>query len=159
GMESNKTGGLFKNRALDVDAVDRIDPIQDEEPELGASCRFEAMAHGGDVSVKAAANILDIEDQRVQIAELIRCRSLPFPIQTVDRQPRCLIHAIGHLLVQSPADAMLWAKKSFKRHVGGAVKQVDRRTALAVDAAMVRDQSNFEPLEWSEVFGREYVDP
>src|SRR5688500_17141663 len=82
--------------AVDGQAVDRIDPIENKEPEIAFCGGFEAIAERGDVCVETAADILDVEDQRIELLELFRKRAARFTVETVNRQPCSCVPAVAH---------------------------------------------------------------
>src|SRR4051794_25138844 len=102
------------NRSFHGHAVYRIDSIQNKEFELRLRRRLEAIAHRGNVGVEAAADILDIEHERIEIFQLFRSRNAPNSIEAVDRQASFLINPVRHLFVQLPANTVLRTEKDFQ---------------------------------------------
>ena len=69
-------------RAFHAQAAERIRSIQDDELNPIFRRCFHAFSHGADVGVTAAANILQIEDKRIDSAQHCRGR---FACRSVER--------------------------------------------------------------------------
>src|SRR2546421_10847041 len=98
-MISDKTGPALVDWTFHVQAIDGIYAIEHEKFELRLRGRFQAVAHSGNVSVKAAANVLDVENQCVQILKLRRRRGVPRTVKAVNRQPWFLVHAVTDFFI------------------------------------------------------------
>src|ERR1044071_10119087 len=82
-MKTNEAGFLRQNRAIKSHSVDRINPVQNVKLNMRLPGRLQTQAHGAGVSVKAAANILDIEHQRIKVFDLFRRRFGRLAIEAV----------------------------------------------------------------------------
>src|SRR5450759_4780895 len=79
--------------SVECHAIDGIHAVQHEDFKARLAGGFQGVAQRGNVGVKTAANVLDVEYQRVQILQLFRLRSPRFAIQAVNRESRgCLLY-------------------------------------------------------------------
>jgi hypothetical protein len=58
---------------------------------------------------------LDVEQQRVHTRQLLRGGLFALAVEAVNRQPCALVDAIGHSLVQLPANAVFGAEQRADR--------------------------------------------
>ena len=74
----------IEQRTVDLDAADRIRTVEHDEPDAVLGGGFHRVAHGRDVGVEARANVLNVEDQRVDAREHLGGRPAGFAVQAVD---------------------------------------------------------------------------
>lgn len=158
GVPAGESFLAMENGAFDGEAVDGIGAVENEEFFAGFLGGDHAVAHGGDVGVKAAANVLDIEDEGIEILELLGRGSAAFAVEAVNREAGFFIGGVGNFFVEQAADAVFWTKESDELNALGLVEQVDGWVALAIGAGVVADEADFEALESLEVFFFEEVD-
>lgn len=109
-MVSGESLLTIKQGSFDDDSTNRVYPVEDEKLALGQLCRLHAIAHGGDIGVKAATDILNVEYQGINVLEkpgrgFARCT-----IKAVDFQPGFAINTIVNFSLSSAADAVLGTK-------------------------------------------------
>ncbi len=93
--------GAVEHRPFDAHAADRVRTVEhDELLPCACAAAVEAFAHRGDVGVEAAADVLDVEDQRVEAVELFGGRRAAFAVEAVDRQAGLLVARVADLLVE-----------------------------------------------------------
>src|SRR5262245_35517884 len=96
----------IRERSLHIYPVDRIDPVQNDESDIVSGSFFHGQSHGRDVSVEASADVLNIEDERVDPFEHFSSRLPHLSIETVNRQAGLFVLRITDLLmVKRAADA------------------------------------------------------
>ena len=145
--------------ALDLLAADGIGPVEHDEAQLVPGRRLHGEAHGGEVGVVAAADVLDVEDQRVEAFELLLAGREGCEVLAVERMRRnagARVAGVGDLLeiLQVAAHAVLGAEERRQRprlvqHVG-EVAQVGRDAGGIEDGADAQASDCFHKLRDAE---------
>ena len=108
------------------------------------SLRFAASSmherHRRHVGVEADADVLEIDDDRVDPLEHGRGRPARVAVERVNRQPGLRVDFRRHVGVEHAADAVLRPEQRHQLHVLRLVQQVDGRGAVAGAAGVVRDE-------------------
>ena len=124
---------------------------------------LHAEEHGGLVRVVARADVLDVEDQRIESAQRpARRPKRPgvVSVQRVDRHPDLPVAPAargGHVL-DLPADAVLRAEEGGKPDASRLVEQVRGVTQAPVDRRGVADQPHGAPPQGGEALLDEHVE-
>src|SRR2546422_10853864 len=71
-MKTDEAGWLGQHRTINCHSIDGIDPIQNIELNVRFGGCLQAQTHRAAVSVKPAADVLDIKDERIKAFELFR---------------------------------------------------------------------------------------
>ncbi len=88
-MESNERLAAFvENGALHVNAINRVGPIEDNEPLSVFRGGLQGQSHRGNVGVKTRPDVLDVEHEGIDLSKLLGGRSACLGIQAVDAQSR-----------------------------------------------------------------------
>ena len=157
-VDADEGGGFGVRRAFDGGA-DGILAVEDDDAFAVGGGGFHAVDEGGEVGVEAAANVLEINDEGVEIAELGGGGVTVFAVEAVDGEAGGGIPAVGDFfLVQIAADAVFRAEEGAEVDLGSAVEEVDGGRAVAVVAAGVGDQADAEAGEAAELAAGEDVD-
>ena len=69
-MVADKTGFAGEHRPINRHAVDRVDAVEDEIFLAIFRRRFHRQPHGRSISIKPAADVLDVEHQRIELLDL-----------------------------------------------------------------------------------------
>ncbi len=161
GMAGGEPGLGGHHRAFHQVAPHRVDPVQHDQPHPGVRGGLEAALQGGDVGVEPAADVLHVEDQRVQARQVPGRRgALAVPVEADDGKARAGVHGIRDaLLVQLAADAVLGAEQALQAHPRRALEDVGGGPAPVVDARGVGDQADAQALQGGEARALQHVDP
>src|SRR5262245_17838165 len=124
----------IKERPLDRQAADRIRTVEYDDLQLVRRTGLQDVAERCDVGVEAAADVLDVVNERVDAFELLGARSLPLAVQAVNRQAGFLVLTVGHQFVDRTADAVFRAEKGDQLDARRLVEQVDGAVAVTVQA-------------------------
>ncbi len=108
---------------------------------------------GGGIRVEARADVLQIDDDRVEPLQHVGRRALGRAVQRVDRQAGLLVARRGTASSSCAADAVLGAEQRDELHAGRAGERVDRRLAAARAPGLVRQQPDALALERREALG------
>jgi len=159
-MEAGEADHAGLHRTIHDGSAHRIHPVENDETQTLFRGRFHGQAHGGDVGIKAATRVLDVEDQGVESRHLFGERLPGFPIEAVDGQAGSRVFPIDDfLLIEIPADAVFRAENGHKFHPRSLGQQVDRGNPLAAEAGVIGDEADLEARERREVLLNEDVDP
>ncbi len=152
-----------KRRPFDVAPADRVRPVEDEEAELRLRGGLHAEEHGGLVRVVARADVLDVEDQRIEPAQRpARRPKRPgvVSVQRVDRDPGLPVPLAargGHVL-DVPADAVFRAEEGGEPDAPRLVEQVRGVAQAPVHRRGVADEPHREPPQGGEALLDEHVE-
>jgi hypothetical protein len=93
-------------RAFDINAANRVRAVEYEDGEFHARGFFHHEAKRGDVSVEARADVLNVENERIEVFKLFGARAARLAVKRINRQSRLLIAAVGNLVVEFAAYAV-----------------------------------------------------
>ena len=177
GMKPDEARRAGLDRTFHMAARDRVYAIEDKEFFLRVRGRLERRAERGAVGIETRTHILDVEDQRIQLEQLLRLwrarandgqivvrRRLPgrplrrLAVEAVDGKFGLLVDAVADFLIGVAADAMLGTEERDELHSRRRVQQINRRTTLPVDPALVRDQANLHAAQPGKIFAHEHID-
>ena len=163
-MHAAKTPETWaKRRPFHVAPADQVRPVENEEVELRMRGGLHAEEHGGLVRVVARADVLDVEDQRIEPAQRPARRPKRFgavSVQRVDRDPDCPVAPAargGHVL-DVPAAAVFRAEEGGKPDAPRRVEQVRGVTQAPVHRRGVAEQSHGTPPQGGEALLDEHVE-
>src|SRR5688572_17811907 len=159
GMKRYEARRAAVDGAFDHAATNRIDAIKDKEFQFRFARRLHAVAHSGRVSVEAAADVLDIEDESVEVFQLFGSGRAAFAVKAVYGQAGLFIDAVSKFLVELTANAVLGTEQGLELDAFGGFENVDGGIAVAIDAGVVGDQADAQVLQWCELLLDEDVDP
>ena len=132
-----------ERRPFDLEAVDRIGTIEHDHRDLALGRLLHHVRHRRHVGVEARADVLQVDDERVEPVEHGGGRPPRIAVERVDGQTRSFRPSrTGHVRVEHAADAVLRAEQRDQRHVLRAVQQIDRRRAVARAAGVIGEQSD-----------------
>src|SRR5579885_2261913 len=113
---------LIQNWPFHGDTANRIGAIEHDYLELVLSSGLQDIAQGGDIGVKATANVLNVVNESVNPRQLLGRGTLTLAVETEDRQAGLLVLAIRHGGVHDAADAVLGAEQRHEFHALGLVQ-------------------------------------
>jgi hypothetical protein len=133
-------------------AADGVRPVEHKEPQLVPRRRPHGEAHGGEVRVVAAADVLHVEDERVEAPQVLvprRERGEVLAVQRMLGDARARIDRGADLLqvLHVPAHAVLRTEERGERHARRLVQQIREVAQLGIDAGRVEDGADPQPLE------------
>src|SRR5205823_13163251 len=96
-------------------AVDGICAVAHEEFQVGLSRGLQTIAQRGEISIKAATNVLNIEHERVEVPQLFQLRRAARAVKTVNWQAGLFVHAVADVLVERAANAVLRAEQEDRK--------------------------------------------
>src|SRR6185437_14488667 len=119
---------------------------------------FHAIKHRARVSVKSRANVLNIEDQRIDSVQHFWSKPPCFAgVQAINRQSSGGIAAVRHVrLIFFPGESVLGREQRFHPQ-SRREHEIDITLAVAAEPRMIRDKSDIFPLEWREVLLTKYI--
>src|SRR5438874_2145599 len=115
-----------EQRPFDRHAADRVGPVEDDDTQLVCGGRFENESQRRNVRVEAAADVLDVVDERVNPLKLLSRGPLGLAVKTVNGEPGFRVFTVRYRLVHLAADAVLRAEQGYQRNAGCLVEQVNR---------------------------------
>jgi len=95
------------DRAFDADPANRVDSIEHEELDLGLRGGFEAEPEGRDIGVEAAADVLDVKDQGVEVGQLRGSGTAVGSVEAVDDEARLGVGGVVDLFVEFAGESVL----------------------------------------------------
>src|SRR3990172_3081518 len=93
---------------------DRVRPVEDDHGFPGLMAGLHAEFHCPDEGIVAAANVLQVDDERVDIREHFGPGLASVPIKAVDRQAACSVakaFPLPHVVLGLSEDAVLRAEE------------------------------------------------
>lgn len=145
--------------SVDGETADGIDAIEDEEGEIVFRGGFHGEAHGRDIGVEAGADILNIEDERIEAGELIGGGfAAVFAVKAVDGEASFGVGFVVDVFIGFAADAVFGAEEGDEVDVGGLVEEVDGGGAGAIAAGVIGDEAEALVFEGGEILGLEGID-
>src|SRR5438876_7087878 len=114
-MKGSEAGGSMVDRAFHSEAIDWIHAIENKEFKVRLPGCFEAIAHRRDIGIELAADVLNVEHQRVEPLQLLRRRSVTLAVKAVNGEAGLFIDAVFDFLVRLSANAMLRAEQRLER--------------------------------------------
>jgi hypothetical protein len=133
------------SRAFDDIAADWIWTVQDDERDSLLRRRQHRQRHRRDVRPRAAADLLQVVDEHVDVLQHLRRGGAVFgEIEGVDRDAGLRVGLVAHLLpgLDVAADAVLGGEQGDQLQVGVLSDQVDIRCARTVDAGVIGDEAD-----------------
>src|SRR5204862_821985 len=100
GVKGGEAAFAAIDRAFHACAVDGIYAVEHEEFQVCLSRGLQTIAHRGDISIKAATNVLNIEHERVEVLQLFQLRRAARAVKTVNWQAGLFVHAVADVLVE-----------------------------------------------------------
>ena len=177
-MEADETRNARHHRTLHAHAADGIHAVENDEFFLRKRGGFEGNAERGGVGVEAGAEVLDIENKGVEVAELLGLGRVGpenggsvvgvglagrafrgVAVETVNRELGFFVDGVADLFVGRPADAVFGAEERDEFQVFRGVKQIDGAAAVAIAAAVIGDETDAQAAEAGEVLAHQHVDP
>ena len=134
-----------KHRSFHGQAADGIRPIADDRLDAVLTTSRQAIRHRVDVGVNACADVLQVDDQRLDAVEHFRCWFSRFAVERVDRHPPQLVVRVrrfDHVFLEIRSEPMLRTKDGRQ---GGAVIRRDpvgRVDKLVIDRGWVADHAD-----------------
>ena len=122
------------------------------------TCRFENIPQCAEIRVEAAADVLNIEHERVQAGKLFGGWLSSGPEERIDHEFCLCIHTICDVFVMVAAYSMLRSEKSFQRDPRRLMQHINCRQALACQPGVVCDEADAAALEPREIFSPKNVD-
>src|SRR5205085_1519535 len=102
---------------LSYNSVDRIRPIENNNGNIILLAGAQAEKHCPDKSIVTGANILEIDQKRVEVLEHRRRRFAMFAVKTVDRNPESRMFValpLDHIVLGLAEIAVLRAEEGMK---------------------------------------------
>ena len=150
---------LVHQRTGDRDTVDRIWPVEHHEGLFMLGRRLHRLEHGRDIGIEAAADVLNVEHERIDLGEHLRRGSLRLAVEALHGNARLLVLAVRHVgLVKGAAGPVLRPEDRDELHVVGFGKQARRAAPPAVAAGVVGDHRHPLAGERTEAVADEHVD-
>ena len=124
-------------------APDRVRPVEDDDALPVRGGGFHGVRHGPDVGVVARADILDVEDERVEPLQHRRRRPPGGPVEAVDGDPSVRVGDLDQVLLDG-VEAVLGGEERGERHSRQPGHHVARVPEGRVHRRRVRDQPDPE---------------
>ncbi len=115
-------------------------------------------SHRRHVGVEARADVLQVDDDRVEAGEHLGGRPARRAVQRMNRQARLLVHRRRHGRVEDAANAVLRTEQGHERHAGCGANQVNRGRAVPGPAGVIRDQADAQARQRLESVRARHVD-
>jgi hypothetical protein len=145
----------LEHRAFDVDAADRIRPVAHDDGQAMRARGAQAVGHRVDVRVDARADVLQIDDERVEAGQHLCRRLARLAVERVDRNlpPRvaCVV-GLDHVLLHVRSESVLRTEDRPDRDAA-PLGTIDRVLEFRVDGRRVDDEADgaaFEELAIEE---------
>src|SRR6266480_1138757 len=120
---------------------------------------FHEISERGDISVKANADILNIENDRIEIFQLPGGGTSRLAIKRIDWQSSRFILRIRNLFISQAANSMLRSEERHQLHAGSFTKNIDCLAAFAITTGVVGNQPKPHTGKLFETVSLEHVDP
>ena len=156
----------IRDGALHEGAGDRVGAVEDDYLDACVGRGFEKVSQGGFVGVKAAADILDIEDDRIESFQNIGgwpASGVGVAVNAIDRNAGGRVLRIGNVgRVHRAGHAVLGTEDGIERDARGMGKDIDGAASLRVQTGLVGEQPDFlfaiGGADGIEVMGLEHID-
>ena len=99
-------------RPFDHAAGDGVRPVQHHDLDPAAPALLQRVHQRGEVGVVAHADVLDVEDERVDAVELLGRRAARRAVEAPDRQAGGRVAAVGHVGVHEPGRSRAPARRA-----------------------------------------------
>ena len=120
---------------------------------------FQRIGHAGNIGVESGANILNIEDQRVDALEHFIGWTARIAVQAVNRQASRGILRGDHVFVGAAGEPVLGAEQRDELHARCVRQQVDVAAAERIQTRMIGNQPDVFAAERRKPFRFENVKP
>lgn len=146
--------------AIHGEAADGVDAVEDDEADACLGGGVHGKGHGGDVGEEAAADVLHVEDEGVEVGELfgLRFAEVDAGVEAVDGEAGGFVEAALKVAFSDAAEAVFGGEEGGELAVGSLVKEVDGGLAVTGAAGLVGDEAELEAFEIGEVPGGEDID-
>ena len=145
------------HRSLRFNAADGVRAVEHVDGNFRARRFFHDVAERGDVCVEARADILNIEDERVELFQVLGLRSARLAVERIDRQSGLLVLRVRDFVVNQTAYAVLRRKERDEFDVRRFAQHVNRRSPATVAPGVVRHQPDAQPRELFEPVALKHV--
>ena len=135
----------LKARAFDGGAADRIGPIANEDLHAVPRGGAQAVGHRIDIGVDARADVLQVDDERLDAAQHVGGRLPRLAVQGIDRHasPRVVaVRRFHHVVLHVGAETVLRAENRRKCDAFRGHGPVDDMDEAAIDRRMVTDDAD-----------------
>jgi len=150
---------IVKHGATNVDAIDRIWPVEDDEANAVVGRGDHGIAHGRYVGIEARTDVLNIEHDGVYILQHCGGRPSNLAVKTDHLNSGTRVEAItDDLGIELAGKTVLGAEDSHELDVRSVVQQVNTASPVASDARVVREQTDSGAGQLPEFIAFENVD-
>ena len=134
----------FDEIAFHVYAVDRVRPVEHDELDVVARAGFHRVRHRPDVGVVARADVLDVEDDRVETVEHLFRGNAGRPVETPDGKARDRVGVVLDFdeILRGRPQPVLGTEQTGELNLFSSVEPIDRMVQLAVHGRGVRDETD-----------------
>ena len=148
-----------QHRPLHRLAANRIGPVENHKADAVPRGLLHRVAHGRRVGIEADTHVLDVDHQRVDIAEHCIGRPQCLAIEAVNRQAgRAVAVVYDAGSIELAARAVLGAEDGHQPDAFGPMEKVDRTFTSPIQAGLVSNQADTPAAKRSEIFGLKNVD-
>ena len=149
----------INHRACDHQATDGIGAVEDDQLFTMFGGGEHAFFHCRDVSVEAAADILDVVNQTIDVCELLGGGSTRFAVQRINGQLPFIGGRIADTrFVEQAFETVLGTKQRDQLHPCGAAQQLRSRDAIGSAAGVIGNQAHAFTLQAAILRFAKYVD-
>ena len=153
--------GGVEQIAFDIVAADRIRPIAHDNAHAVACRGPHAVGHRVDVGVDPRADILQIDDEHIEIAQHVGAGLARFAVERIDRHPPPAVARMGrldHVVLHVGAKPVLRAEERRHGDVRIIGQPIGRMPEIAVDGRGVAHDPDAAPGNERAVDVEESID-
>src|SRR5687768_8503953 len=138
----------FKGDAFDFNAANRVGPIAHDHLDAMRARRAHAIGHRVHVGVDARADILQVDDERVDIAQHLGGRLAGVAVQRIERDalPRAGfelgVRRLDHVVLHVRPKSVLRTEERRDLHAAIGEQQIDNVLQAMVDRGRVADETD-----------------
>ena len=140
----------FEHRALDLDAADRVRPVAHDHRHAMASRGVQAVRHRVDERVDARADVLEVDDERVEALEHLGGRLARLAVERVDGDlPPAVrgVRRLDHVVLQVRMEPVLRPEDGAKRHAVRASHPFDDVAETVIDGGGIGHHADAPAVE------------
>ena len=149
-----------EGRAVNFQSAQRIGSVEQDHFNVVFKTRLHRVTHDDVKRVGAHADVLQVDHERIDVAQLCFGRFAVFAVQRIHRQSAASVDNVGHIFTRSlkAVESVFRGKKRDELGVGRAAEHIDGALAVAVDAGRMGQQADLLPGDGVKFCQLEHVD-
>ena len=149
-----------KRRAVHLQATERIGPVEHDDLHAILEARVHRVAQDHIERVGTHADVLQVDDERIEPLQLLRGGLAVLAVERIDRQPGAGVEAVVeiHPGGDRAVDAVLGREEGDQLGLRRAEQDVERALAPAVHAGGVGEQADFLAGHGGKIVRLEHID-